>query len=116
VKAGRFREDLFYRLNVIAVTLPGLRDRPADLEAPGRGRAAVFRVARGQGPGRLLEGRVRGLRDLPWPGNLRELRNVIERAVILAPGDTIELADLPEEFSAPRRRRARGRPRHPRGA
>ena len=81
-------------------------------QAARRRRAAVLRVARGQGPDRVLEGGVGGLRRrYPWPGNLRELRNVIERAVILAPGDTIELADLPEEFAAAAaahvRRRAR---------
>ena len=99
IKAGRFREDLFYRLNVITIMLPGLHDRPADL----------MRLAdRGLGFfSRRLGKKVQGIsaevatafRAYAWPGNLRELRNVIERAVILAGGDTLTLADLPEEFS-----------------
>jgi NtrC-family two-component system response regulator AlgB len=99
VKTGRFRTDLFYRLNVIMVALPGLRDRPADLMRLAGNYLGFF--------SRHLGKRVQGFapevtaafRAYPWPGNLRELRNVIERAVILADGDAITLADLPEEFS-----------------
>ena len=103
VKAGRFREDLFYRLNVIAVTLPGLRDRPADLRRLADGARRYFGSRAGKGDVRFSQAVSDALSAYPWPGNLRELRNVIERAVILAPGETIELADLPEEFSAARR-------------
>jgi NtrC-family two-component system response regulator AlgB len=102
VKAGRFREDLFYRLNVIAVTLPGLRDRPADLRRLADSARRYFGTRAGKGDIRFSQAVSDALAGYPWPGNLRELRNVIERAVILAPGDTIELADLPEEFSAAR--------------
>jgi NtrC-family two-component system response regulator AlgB len=103
VKAGRFREDLFYRLNVIAVTLPGLRDRPADLRRLADSARTYFGSRAGKGDIRFSQAVAEALAAYAWPGNLRELRNVIERAVILAPGDTIELADLPEEFSASRR-------------
>ena len=103
VKAGRFREDLFYRLNVIAVTLPGLRDRPADLRRLADSTRRYFGSRAGKGDIKFSQAVSDALSAYPWPGNLRELRNVIERAVILAPGDTIELADLPEEFSAARR-------------
>jgi len=102
VKAGRFREDLFYRLNVIAVTLPGLRDRPADLRRLADSVRRYFGSRAGKGDIKFSQAVSDALGTYPWPGNLRELRNVIERAVILAPGDTIELADLPEEFSAAR--------------
>ena len=100
IKAGRFREDLFYRLNVIAVTLPGLRDRPADLARLADGARRYFATRAGKGRIVFSKAVADAFASYPWPGNLRELRNVIERAVILAPGDTIELADLPEEFSA----------------
>lgn len=99
VRAGKFREDLFYRLNVISVTLPGLRDRPADLVRFAEGYRKFFSAR--------LSKRVTGFSPevaaafagYRWPGNLRELRNVIERAVILAGRETIELSDLPEEFA-----------------
>ncbi|HMD62028.1 MAG TPA: sigma-54 dependent transcriptional regulator [Opitutaceae bacterium] len=99
-KAGRFREDLFYRLNVIAVSLPGLRARPADLKRLADGAGRYFGMRAGKGQIAFSRAVSEAFASYPWPGNLRELRNVIERAVILAPGNTIELADLPEEFSA----------------
>jgi len=99
VKAGRFREDLFYRLNVITVELPGLRDRRADLMRLAE-RYRTFFAAR---LGRRLQGFapevVAAFSRYPWPGNLRELRNVVERAVILAGGEQVTLADLPEGFA-----------------
>jgi NtrC-family two-component system response regulator AlgB len=103
VKAGRFREDLFYRLNVIAVTIPGLHDRPADLARLADGARAYFASRLGKGDMRFSKEVSGAFAAYAWPGNLRELRNVIERAVILAPGETIELADLPEEFSSQHR-------------
>jgi len=99
VKAGRFREDLFYRLNVIAVSLPGLRERPSDLGRLADGARRYFATRAGKGHVAFSRAVLDAFAAYAWPGNLRELRNVIERAVILAPGDTIELADLPEGFS-----------------
>jgi NtrC-family two-component system response regulator AlgB len=104
VKAGRFREDLFYRLNVIAVTLPGLRDRPGDVRRLAEGSLRYFASRTGRGELNFSKAVLDAFAGYSWPGNLRELRNVIERAVILAPGDTIELADLPEGFSDPRQK------------
>jgi two-component system, NtrC family, response regulator AlgB len=99
VKAGRFREDLYYRLNVINLTLPGLKDRPGDLMRLAD-RSLEFFAAR---IGKKITGFSPKVREAfiqyGWPGNLRELRNVIERAVILSSGSVIELEDLPEEFS-----------------
>ena len=101
VKAGRFREDLFYRLNVIAVTLPGLRERSGDLLELADSYRRHFSVRLGKKIAGYAPAVVAAFAAYPWPGNLRELRNVVERAVILAPGETIELADLPEQFGAP---------------
>jgi NtrC-family two-component system response regulator AlgB len=99
VKNGRFREDLFYRLNVINLLLPGLKDRPADLLSIAESYCSFF----GAELGKKTKGLAPSVREAfvryAWPGNLRELRNVIERAVILASGDMIEPVDLPEEFS-----------------
>ncbi|MES1166478.1 MAG: sigma-54 dependent transcriptional regulator [Pseudomonadota bacterium] len=98
VKAGRFREDLFYRLNVIGITLPGLRDRPGDLQRLADSYLAFFSARIGKRAQTFSPGVAAVFAGYAWPGNLRELRNVIERAVILAPGEAIEPADLPEEF------------------
>jgi NtrC-family two-component system response regulator AlgB len=102
VKAGRFREDLFYRLNVIAIMLPGLRERPADLKRLADGARRFFLNGAPRKDLKFSQPVLDAFATYPWPGNLRELRNVIERAVILAPGDQIELSDLPEEFSGVR--------------
>jgi two-component system, NtrC family, response regulator AlgB len=99
VKAGRFREDLLYRLNVITLTLPGLRDRPQDFARF----AAIYLDFFGRKMGKQVKGYSLEVSEAfgryEWPGNLRELRNVVERAVILSAGEQIELEDLPEEFS-----------------
>lgn len=96
MRAGEFREDLYYRLNVISVTVPPLRERPSDLE---RFADDYLEFFTGQ-LGRKLEGYAEGARATlmrhSWPGNLRELRNSIERAAILARGSRIEAADLPD--------------------
>ena len=98
VKAGRFREDLFYRLNVITVALPGLRERPADLARFAESYRRFFAARLGKRIGAFSPAVAAAFASYPWPGNLRELRNVIERAAILASGPIIELCDLPEEF------------------
>ncbi|HEY1906728.1 MAG TPA: sigma 54-interacting transcriptional regulator [Myxococcaceae bacterium] len=94
VAAGKFRADLFFRLNGITMTLPPLRKRPEDVLPL----AEVFleRAARklGRPPPRLGEEARRALEAHPWPGNVRELRNVIERAVVLCQGDVLQLEDL----------------------
>ncbi len=100
VKAGRFREDLFYRLNVISVALPGLRERPADLARFAESYRKFFAARLGKKITGFSPAVLVAFAGYKWPGNLRELRNVIERAVILAAGEQIELCDLPEEFGA----------------
>ncbi len=99
VKAGRFREDLFYRLHVFAVTLPPLRERPEDVPLL----AAHFLEKHARAARRTLHGfapeAMRRLAGHPWPGNVRELENVIERAVAVAAGDVVAPEDLPAELS-----------------
>jgi transcriptional regulator with GAF, ATPase, and Fis domain len=100
-KAGRFREDLYHRLNVLVVTLPPLRDRPADIEQLIDHFLAESARRLGQEAKRLApEARTLLLR-YPWPGNVRQLRNVLERASILAAGTAIQPGDLPPEVKAP---------------
>ena len=98
VASGLFREDLYFRLNVIAVEMPPLRSRDADLICFAEHYQKFF----AEQCGRKLEGfspeALACLRTYGWPGNLRELRNAIERAVILAKGDQLRPADLPAEL------------------
>jgi NtrC-family two-component system response regulator AlgB len=100
VQAGRFREDLFYRLNVIMIGLPSLRERPGDLARLAEGYLRYFSGRLGKKITGFSPDVAAAFARYTWPGNLRELSNVIERAVILAAGPAIELPDLPEEFSA----------------
>ncbi len=99
VQEGRFREDLYYRLNVISISMPPLRERPADLKTIATSYLQFFATQTGKRLKGFSPEAEQALRQYPWPGNLRELRNVIERAVILAGSDVIELPDLPEKFS-----------------
>jgi len=98
VKAGRFREDLFYRLNVISVVLPGLRERPGDLRRFAENYLTFFSSHLGKRVRSFSPAVSAAFTAYAWPGNLRELRNVVERAVILASGQQVELDDLPDEF------------------
>ncbi len=94
VATGRFREDLFYQLNVISVTAVSLRRRKGDVLPLARHFLAFFARESGKQVSSLTPEAEAALLDCPWPGNIRELRNVIERAVILAPGPSIGLEDL----------------------
>lgn len=96
VTAGKFREDLYYRLNVISVRLPALRERPGDIEPIARQMLEHFAARLGKPVKDLAPEALLALQHYPWPGNIRELRNVIERAVILTSGDVIESDDLAE--------------------
>jgi len=98
VQEGRFREDLFYRLNVISIQMPPLRERRGDLQQIAQSHLRFFSAQCGKRLKGFSEEAEQALREYSWPGNLRELRNVIERAVILAASDQIELPDLPEKF------------------
>ncbi|HET9555076.1 MAG TPA: sigma-54 dependent transcriptional regulator [Anaeromyxobacteraceae bacterium] len=98
VKAGRFREDLLYRLNVVEVTVPPLRERPEDVLPLARRFLAFFAHAAKQPVAELAPAAERALLAYPWPGNVRELKNVIERATILSPTRVLELESLPERL------------------
>ncbi|MFH1058669.1 MAG: sigma-54 dependent transcriptional regulator [Pseudomonadota bacterium] len=95
IAAGRFREDLYYRLNVIPITVPPLRERPEDIPDL----AAEFLAAQAAKTGAMAKtmapAALAALQAHSWPGNVRELKNLVERLVILCPGPEIGIADLP---------------------
>jgi two-component system response regulator AtoC len=98
IASGRFREDLYYRLNVVPVHLPPLRDRRSDIPLLAEHflRKQATRLKRG-----AMQLSPEGLETMvayPWPGNIRELENVVERTVLLTDGDTIRSRDLPQEL------------------
>lgn len=101
IRSGAFREDLFYRLNVINVTVPPLRERPHDLDRYARGFLRFFAEETGGLTKDFSPAAWAALRRHSWPGNLRELRNAIERAVILSQSSQVELDDLPVELAEP---------------
>src|SRR6476660_2091943 len=96
VAAGRFREDLFYRLNVIAVTAPPLRARREDIPLLVDHFLGTYCAKNNRARLSVSRAVMQLLGDYPWPGNVRELENVIERAVVLCRGDTLTTDDLPE--------------------
>ena len=98
VSDGTFREDLYYRLNVISVTMPALRDRPADLLLFAEHYLRHFAAQCGRRVDGFTAEAEAAIRLYRWPGNLRELRNAIERAVILTTEPKITTADLPAEL------------------
>jgi NtrC-family two-component system response regulator AlgB len=101
VHGGRFREDLFFRLNVIAIRLPPLRDRREDLPALVQQILATLAARHRRGALELAPEALGVLQTYAWPGNIRELQNALERAVILAQGQTIRVEDLPDRLLAP---------------
>ena len=98
VKAGRFREDLYYRLNVVHITVPPLRERKEDIELLSQDFLKTFNSE----DGRKIEGFTpqarKALYSYSWPGNVRELRNSIEAAVVLCRGHVIDVDDLPSQI------------------
>jgi two-component system, NtrC family, response regulator AlgB len=100
VRAGRFREDLLYRLNVIEVTVPPLRARRKDILPLAHRLLAFFARQTGKAVTGFSPEAEAALQAYSWPGNVRELRNAIERAVILSPGPTIALTHLPGHLTA----------------
>ena len=101
IAAGRFREDLYYRLNVVPVRLPPLRERREDIPELVNHFLARFAAERRIPPPTLSDEAMAALQAHDWPGNVRQLRNIIERTIILAPGDRvacIEVDLLPPEI------------------
>jgi len=101
VRKGRFRQDLYYRLNVFPITVPPLRQRKDDI--PLMVQAFMERYSRKMGKQitSIQKETLKALKDYPWPGNVRELESIIERAVILCPGPVLHLADTLEISSPP---------------
>jgi two-component system nitrogen regulation response regulator NtrX len=95
IRAGRFREDLWFRLNVVPIELPPLRDRREDIAPLSAWFAETFCRENNYRIKTFSEDAAAVLRALPWRGNVRELRNVVERLIIMAPGETIRAADIP---------------------
>ena len=94
IQNGRFREDLFYRLNVIPFFVPPLRERQADIAAIAQYLLSVFAAEHGRPAKTFGDGVLKAMAGYSWPGNVRELRNEIERLVIMVSGDNIEATDL----------------------
>ncbi len=98
VTADRFRRDLYFRLNGVTLQMPPLRDRPSEVMPLARGFVAQFAGQLGQQPPAISEEAEDLLTDYAWPGNIRELRNVVERAVLLCVGGEIRAEHLPVEM------------------
>ena len=101
VRERRFREDLYFRLDVISIPLAPLRDRPEDVEPLAHHFLAEIAREGGMAPKPFREAALRRIRTRPWRGNVRELRNALERAFFMSDGDFIEAHDLPEPTLAP---------------
>jgi two-component system response regulator HydG len=99
VKEKRLREDLYYRLNVITIRVPPLRDRREDVRLLAQHFVSFYAAKNNRKLEGLTEDALGRLEAYSWPGNVRELENVIERGVVLARGSLIDVPDLPEEVS-----------------
>ncbi|MFN3240194.1 MAG: sigma-54-dependent transcriptional regulator [Planctomycetota bacterium] len=95
VQDGEFREDLFYRIHVVSVEMPPLRERRADIQALAEHFLRRFREEHGRSAARFSDAAIATLMQAPWPGNVRQLENVVERAVVLSQTDVIDRTDLP---------------------
>ena len=101
VAAGRFREDLYFRLNVVAIQTRPLRERAEDIEVLAEHFLRRFAVENGMPWKQLSQAARRQLHAYPWPGNIRELENAIERAIVFSPGELIEADVLPRFTDTP---------------
>ncbi len=100
IRAGRFREDLYFRLNVIPFQVPPLRERREDVPLLARHFMETLSAEHGRRPREIAPEVLELLAQQSWPGNVRELRNIIERVVIMTPGERIELRHLPDSLLA----------------
>ncbi|MCC6487026.1 MAG: sigma-54-dependent Fis family transcriptional regulator [Candidatus Hydrogenedentes bacterium] len=96
VREGRFREDLYYRLNVFPIAIPALAARPDDVESLAAGMLPFFAAQNHKRISGFTQKAIAALRGYPWPGNIRELRNVVERAAILCAGELVDVCHLPD--------------------
>jgi DNA-binding NtrC family response regulator len=95
IDEGRFREDLFYRLNVVPIYLPALRDQPEDIPLLVEHFVKLYAAQNGKPICKPTEGAIAALQSYSWPGNVRELQNYIERAIVLAKGTTLPVELFP---------------------
>jgi two-component system response regulator AtoC len=100
VASGHFREDLYFRLNVLALSVPPLRERRADILPLADYLLAALRAIHGHPGSHLNEAARRMLATYAWPGNVRELRNALERAIVFPRGDTLDPTDFPDNIRA----------------
>ncbi len=100
IREGKFREDLYYRLNVVSLALPPLRERKEDLHELAASFLQTASARAGKRVSEFADAAVDALLRYEWPGNVRELENVIERAVVLTDGEVITLADLPTDIQS----------------
>ncbi len=103
IQKGSFREDLFFRLNVITIEIPPLRERNNDVLTLAYHFATKFANEYGKSIPKFTDSTMQTLRQYSWPGNVRELENVVQRLVVMTEGNTIQVSDLPSfmRFSAP---------------
>jgi transcriptional regulator with GAF, ATPase, and Fis domain len=101
IREGRFRDDLYYRLNVISITVPPLRERPEDIPELAAHFLRLYGERSGKGGLQIDDDALLTLKAYSWPGNIRQLENVMERAVVVAEGPAITVEDLPVEILYP---------------
>ena len=101
IEKGHFREDLYFRLAVIPIHVPALRERPEDIPLLVRHYMELFSRDNNVRPKRITQAGIEALQRYRWKGNIRELRNTVERLIIMTGGDTIDIADLPEAVRSP---------------
>ncbi len=103
IQQGSFREDLFFRLNVVPIRVPSLKERPEDIPILARHFISTYCLRNGKKPIEIADDALAPMLQYPWPGNIRELKNFIERLVIMSDSDLIDFDDvvtvLPESFS-----------------
>ena len=95
VEEGKFREDLYYRLHIVPLTLPPLRDRPEDIDLLAEHFLVKLRDRTGSSATKISEAAKAALRAYPWPGNVRELENCIEQSLVFCDGDILQPKDMP---------------------
>jgi two-component system, NtrC family, response regulator AtoC len=113
VQQDRFREDLYYRIHVVPIFVPALRERVEDIPVLADYFVSVYSAANGFPAKRIADDAMLALKRYSWPGNVRELENAIQRLVIMTDGDAITLKDLPAEIVQAAGRDGRGRFRLP---
>lgn len=101
VREGKFREDLYYRLAVIDIRLPALKERPGDIPLLVMRFLTEFAAANGNRVTGITPAAMTLLESYDWPGNVRELRNAVERMVVLSPGGQLDVADVPDHIRTP---------------